>query len=496
MKLFSSEQMRSADRDAVAAGIPSQILMERAGQQVAEYALSHWPAAKTILVLCGKGNNGGDAYVAARYLRLAAKKVVVLELARTPSELSTEDARTARAAYLADAQSWGFERLEPCLRGVDLIIDGLVGSGLGRPLTGDLAAAVKTINIAQKEVLSIDIPSGIAADQTMPIGPFIQASRTLQLAGPKLASVFQKAKAAFGQWDVADIGIPKAILAAQSNITLLDDEFVRQNLPCCEETAHKYSVGTVLVVAGSSRYLGAAEMACRAAYRGGAGLVTLAAETRLPNSWPEIIFETLDWSKEALQTIASIPNQRAQVRVLGPGLDERAKAFLPELIAQSDKPTVLDAGALEPSIPWFNALKSHGNCVLTPHSGEAARILNLSSSEVNLDPLNTAKELVKMTGAVVVLKGATTVIASHEHIWVSMKGHPGMATGGTGDILAGLIGSFIYKGDIAARAAAAVYVHGYAGELAAERYGNGLIATDLLDYLPQVVRNLLARKGN
>jgi NAD(P)H-hydrate epimerase len=249
-------------------------------------------------------------------------------------------------------------------------------------------------------------------------------------------------------------------------------------------------------VAGSSRYLGAAEMACRAAYRGGAGLVTLAAEARLPNSWPEIIFESLDWSKEALKTLSAIPYQRSQVRVLGPGLDERAKAFLPELIAQSDKPTVLDAGALEPSTAWLQAIKTHTNCVLTPHAGEAAKILNSTSSAVNLDPIKSAKDLVEMTGAKVVLKGATTVIASRDGFWLSERGHPGMATGGTGDILAGLIGSFIYNEDVAARVAAAVYVHGCAGELAAEHYGNGLVATDLLDYLPQVVRNLVARKAN
>ena len=490
MRVYSAQQMRAADLAAVKAGVPSQLLMEMAGQKLADYALKHWPKATKILVLCGKGNNGGDAYVAARYLRLAGKNPVLLELAKSEGELSTPDAKVARASYLAEAESYGFESFEHYLAEAELVIDGLLGSGLSRPLATELVEIVDRLNAAKKDVLSIDIPSGINADTPQIIGPFVQATRTLQLAGPKLASVFYQARSAFGHWDVADIGIPAAILEALSSIHLLDDQGVGQCLPRRKPTAHKYSVGTVLLVAGSSRYLGAAEMAGRAALRGGAGLVTLAAESRLPQSWPEIIFERLDWSADPLQQLVSLPHNLSQARVIGPGLDQVVKDVLPELIMQRSSPTVLDAGALTPSEAWFRAVRHQGKCILTPHAGEAARLLGSTALAVELDPLASALQLHELTAAVVVLKGPSTVIASEEGLWLSLKGHPGMATGGTGDVLAGLLASFLFEGHLTLRSCAAVYVHGLAGEQAAQRYGNGLIATDLIEAIPEVIQKL------
>lgn len=498
MKLFTAEQMRKVDREASEAGISAAILLETAGRKVADYALKHWPKAASIVVLCGKGNNGGDGYVAARHLHLAGREVRVLELAKNEAEMRTQESRMARAAYLAHGSCFPLaEQLKEQLNASDLIIDALLGSGLRQPLVADLAAVLDAVNASKRDVLSIDIPSGVQADVAQLKGSHIWAKRTLQLAAPKLASAFYPARAAFGHWDVADIGIPVKLLDLQSECILLDDRFVSQQLNVRKPDIHKYTAGTVLLVAGSAAYLGAAELACRAAYRAGAGLVSLAAEARLPNSWPEIIFEALDWSQEPLASLAAIPEKRAQVRVIGPGLDERAKPYVPGLIAQSQVPTVLDAGALQPSEAWFEAVRRQAHCVLTPHLGEAARLLQTSVQSLAENPLASAQALAKESRAVVVLKGPTTVIASSSKLFVSARGHPGMATGGTGDVLAGLIGAFLASSDdLLLSTVAAVYVHALAGERAARAWADGLIASDLIAHIPLVVQNLLALKDN
>ena len=410
MKLFTAEQMRAADSGAAAAGIPLLLLMEGAGRAVAKTALRHFDL-KDVLVLCGKGNNGGDGYVAARYLADKCR-VSVLELSDVPNG---DDAQTMRGALLAHGvtpQPLTQQTLADALRRRPLVVDALFGSGLSRALEGDLAEMVTTLNSSGADILSIDIPSGLAADTGDVLGPHLQTTRTLQLAGAKIASYFYPAKTAFGEVDVADIGIPAAILEAQSNVTLLTPETVRPHLPTRTEDTQKYAVGTVLVIAGSAQYLGAAEMACRAALRGGAGLVTLAAEGSFPGTWPELIHMPLEWDQNPLEMISNIGDNRAQVRVIGPGLDKRADPLLPELITQKDVPTVLDAGALTGGDRWFAAVRAHGRCVLTPHTGEAAKLLGMSTAEVKKDPLAAAKTLAERAGAVALVKGSTTVVAA------------------------------------------------------------------------------------
>lgn len=500
MKLFSAEQMRAADKAAVEAGVAVQLLMETAGRKVADAALRHWPDATSFLILCGKGNNGGDGYVAARFLHLSDKNVTVLEQATSQGAMKSEEGQAARKAWLAYDRSTHKltpPALQESLERAEVVVDALFGSGLFFALEGELATFVETVNSSGLPVLSVDVPSGVSADIPALIGPHIKATRTLQLAGPKLASAFPPARAAFGRWEVADIGIPAALLDKQSELELLSDETVRSWLPTRDLEAHKYTVGTVLVVAGSRRYLGAAELAARGAYRAGAGLVTLIAESRLPNSWPEIIFEQLDWNENPLEALAAVADKRAQVRVIGPGLDERAAELLPELIGQSLVATVLDAGALIGGRVWGAAVKAHGRCVLTPHVGEAATLLETSSQEVGEKPLEAARTLADTFGAVAVLKGATTVVAEPQgRVLVSMTGHPGMATGGAGDVLSGMIGAWLaHADDLLIRTAAAVYIHGLAGEAAARRFGNGILAGDLVDTFPEAWLGLSEGKG-
>ncbi len=492
MRLYTAGQMRAADAAAANAGMPAQLLMEAAGRAVADALLSAFPARRRALVLCGRGNNGGDGYVAARFLAAHGASVTVLELSAEPSG---EDAATARRALLAHGLSPAPlepETLSEALVHAEVVVDALLGSGLDRALHGALAELVERVKASGLPVVAVDVPTGISADATVPPGPFLPATVTVQLAGAKLASAFQPARAAFGESRVADIGIPARILEDASPVRLLDGATVAAWLPRRAPDAHKYSAGTVLVVGGSARYLGAAELACRAAYRGGAGLVTLAAEDRAPGGWPEVVFQPLSWQAEApLAALDDLDPKRAQALVVGPGLDPRALAWLPELLERASGPALLDAGALEPDPAVERAVRARGDCVITPHVGEAARLLAVTSSEVLGDPLESALTLARRFGAVCVLKLAGAAIAAPDgRLAVSTRGHPGMAVGGTGDVLAGLLGALLPAGDAFERACLATWLHGRAGELAAGSLGLALVANDVVAALPDARHEL------
>lgn len=492
MRLFSAAQMRAADAAAAEAGVPTQLLMEAAGRAVADAVRRRFPEARRAAVLCGKGNNGGDGYVAARFLRMAGLGVEVLELA---SEPSGNDARMARQALLAHGirpAALDEAALQAALRGSDVVVDALLGSGLDRALQGWLERAVELITASARPVVAVDVPTGVSSDAPTPPGAHLQATLTVQLAGPKLASAFYPARHAFGESRVADIGIPSRLLEQASPVLLLEAATVSGWQPQRAADAHKYSAGTVLVVAGSDRYLGAAELACRAAYRGGAGLVTLAARARAPGGWPEVVFQPLDWRAAApLQALSALEPKRAQAAVIGPGLDPDAIPWLPELLASLAGPAVLDAGALTPEDAVVDAVRAHANCVVTPHPGEAARLLSLTPAEVVAAPLQSAASIAARTGAVCVLKGAGATIAAPDgRLAVSTRGHPGMAVGGTGDVLAGLLGALLPGGDPFQRACLATFVHGRAGELAASRRGLGMVADDVAEALTDAAREL------
>ncbi len=492
MKLFTAEQMRAADAAAAAAGMRPGLLMEAAGRAVAEHARRELPSARRALVLCGKGNNGGDGYVAARFLAAAGVAPTVLELGATPSG---EDARTARAALRAhgiEPSALNAEAVRAALASADVVVDALLGSGLDRPLGGRTLEVAQEVNAAGVPVVAVDVPSGVDADVARPPGTVLRARLTVQLAGGKLAGALHPSRALFGRSVVADIGIPAALLEAHGQVSWLEPPLVAAWRPVRPADAYKYSVGTVLVVAGSARYQGAAELACRAAYRGGAGLVTLAAEARMAGGWPEVVWHPLDWgAQDPLAALDALEAKRAGCAVIGPGLDERARPHLAALVARQRGPVVLDAGALEPSGALAEATREHGACVLTPHLGEASRLLGRPTAEVADDPLGSAREVARRFGAVCVLKGATTVVAAADgRSGISTRGHPGMATGGSGDVLAGLLGALLPGGPTFERAALAVVAHGLAGEAAAARFADGLVASDLVDALGPVLADI------
>ncbi len=261
-------------------------------------------------------------------------------------------------------------------------------------------------------------------------------------------------------------------------------------LPPRGRDVHKYEAGSVLVIGGSPRYAGAGELACRAALRSGAGLVTLAAAGRYPGGWPEVMHWPLDWDDEPLDSIRASP--RADARVIGPGLDAVAPGLLAEVIGLAAAPTVLDAGALQDSAELRRAVREHGRCVLTPHEGEAARLLGASVAEVRADRAGAARKIARLTGATVVLKGSETLVLSPDgREALCDRGHPGMATGGSGDALAGCLGALLCTvGDSFNAACLAAFACGAAGEWAALRHGNGLIPSDTIAGLGAVLMRL------
>ncbi len=505
--------MAEADARAVAAGVPVDALMEAAGRAVARVVRERFPAAGRVLLLCGPGNNGGDGYVAARELA-AGLEVTVLEAALP----RTEAARGARASLTAvgvEPGALSAGAVDAWLASADpdaaVVVDALLGSGLTRPLGGDLAAVAAALNAGQVPVVAVDVPTGVDADVAVPPGEHVRADVTVQLAGAKVASAFHPARAAFegarpgrpAGVVVADIGVPEDVLAAVSPTLWLDREATAAWLPRRAPDDHKYAVGTVTVVAGSRRYLGAGELACRGAWRAGAGLVTLVGPERHPSAWPETIHvpppEDGEWPPPGLTARA------AQALVVGPGLDPAepgsSLAALGALLEWAPGRVVLDAGALAPGtftdhLTELRALaRRDAPAVVTPHAGEAARLLAALGREVDVrrDPLGAARALAEDTEAVVALKGATTVVAAPDgREAVSDSGHPGLAGGGTGDVLAGAIGALLAApgGDVFERACAAVHLHGLAGERAASARGVGLVASDVADALAGVLASL------
>jgi ADP-dependent NAD(P)H-hydrate dehydratase / NAD(P)H-hydrate epimerase len=493
MRFFRAEGLHAADRAAAEAGVPTYDLMLAAGRSIAAALRRRWPSARRVAALCGPGNNGGDGYVAARALGAAGLEVHVHELRAEPT---TDDARRARRELL-DAALGGVrvttgEDVPPLTVGV--VIDALFGSGLSRPLEGQAAAWIEALVASRLPVLAIDVPSGVRADRAGLEGPVVRADLTVQLAGAVAASALAPARGAFGAWEVAPIGIPETILDAHAAGVLLEHADVRPRFGPRPDDLHKYRSGAVLVVGGSRRYAGAVELAARGAYRGGAGLVTIAASERVPSAWPETIFEQLGDDTDVDTLLREIGPSRSGASVLGPGW-QVGRERLERALRAAHGPVVLDAGGLAHDLRVV--ARERGDVVLTPHHGEAARLLEGAAlkHDPHDDPLGAALALAEAWGAIVVLKGAGTVIADASgQVALCRNGLGAMATGGTGDVLAGVLGAMLAGPDDAGggrdervdrfeRVAAAVFLHATAGEQAGA-LGAGMVASDLADALP------------
>ncbi len=505
MRLVGAAEMRAIDRAAIDdLGIPSLDLMERAGRAVAAAARGLAGPGGRFVIWCGGGNNGGDGWVAARALREEGRAVRAIAVV-APDRLAG-DAAAVAARALGAGVPWGLPGEAPVDGdggANDVVVDALLGTGLGRPPEGPFAAAIARIDAARRagaRVLAVDVPSGLSADTGHPLGPCVAADLTVTFGFPKRGLLLHPGPSYAGSVRVVDIGIPaEAAARVPVESTVLDVAEARALLPPRAPTAHKGDAGRLLVVAGSPGRSGAAHLALTGALRGGAGLVTLAAR-------PEVLPLALAGRPEAMSV--PLPGEGAlgpadldalvaagagaDALVIGPGIPRGAATgrLLAALLERLAVPAVLDADALNALAPWPAALASLGaRLLLTPHPGEMARLRGLSVAEVEADRLGIAAASAAAWRAVVVLKGARTIVAAPgEPPEVVPTGNAGLATGGTGDVLAGLCGALLAGGlSTAAAGRVGAFVHGAAGDLAAGRLGQrGLLAGDLGEAIGEI----------
>ena len=520
MKLLRARDVAALDAAAEAAGLRPEVLMARAGRAVATTALRLQPQARKVVVLTGPGNNGGDGYVAAAELLRLGLEVGLLEMTAAPRE---GPARGAREALLAQAPT------VPCapalvpddalaatlLDGADLVVDALLGAGRGRPAGPELGALFERVRATGAPVLAVDVPSGLDADRAHIDGDVLTATWTLQLSAAKPASLLPPARDRYGAWWVDDLGLEPDLIARHAVADAIGRTLAGRALPRRRSDAHKYRAGAVLVVGGSARYAGAAELTARAALRAGAGYVTLATPHRHPASWPELV--ALPWDADERATLIGA---KADVAVVGPGLEIDDAALLRLLAGWGPRPLVLDGGALRPTVVAAGGPTPPGGAppvggtpadamgagprVLTPHAAEAGMLLDRSADEVAADPLGAAADLARASGAWVVLKGPATVVAAPGGgLRLVPGGPPALAVAGTGDVLAGAIGA-LWAAQLADRRAegstqpalldllaAAVVLHAEAARIALSRLAQddappsgGLVASDVVASLP------------
>lgn len=466
--ILTSEGVRALDTELKKAEL-LDLAMEEAGRAVADAAHTLAPTGE-ILLLAGQGANGGDAFVAARHLQALGRSVQVLAL---PSKhpLAIQNRRRLKAVGVkVGALKPG--RLAQALAGAALVVDGLLGSGFKPPLRPELAGVVATVNRAGVPVLAIDLPTGVQAEVSE-VKEAVRAAQTVALSGLKPALLFSPAAHHAGRVTLADLRLPPGWAERHMTASQPTDAEVAALLPLRSADAHKGTAGQVWVIGGHPGTTGAAALAGQGALRGGAGLVKIHSEADIPLVMPELM---VGQHADLSVFLKGVPaNERPDALCVGMGLGPSA----PELARQVLKwrlPAVLDADALQTSLRG----QGHDACVWTPHPGEAARLLECSVDEVSRDPLGAARALQESYGGAVVLKGGPSTVAHAGGVWVSRGGHPGMASAGMGDTLAGLIAALLGQGLSAPDAAlAGVTLHARAGERAAQRHGYGLSASDV-----------------
>jgi ADP-dependent NAD(P)H-hydrate dehydratase / NAD(P)H-hydrate epimerase len=523
MKILTASEMQRIDRLTTERyGVPSLTLMENAGHGVMEFLTEHFaPLEKhRIAILCGKGNNGGDGMVVARLLRDQALSPRVL-ICADPQGLRGDTAAnyerlraTGLPEVVASAETW--EATKASLGDTTLFVDALLGTGLSKPLEGLLLDVVSAINTGfpAARMLAIDLPSGIAADQSELIGEHVHANFSVTFTAPKIAHVFPPASEQMGEWEVKQIGTPAEALEGDPGLLLNytgPPDVAWINEPRKVE-GHKGNYGHVLILAGSVGKTGAAALAARAALRAGSGLVTVATgKSALPilsTLGREFMTEALPETEDGAISLRALDYGRMDklmtgktVLAIGPGLGPHPETMelVREIANRYSVPLVLDADGLNAFAgrmdEFHNAARPLGSAIFTPHPGEMARLTGKTTAEIQAHRLEVAREFSQSFGVTLVLKGYRTLIAAPDgQIWVNPTGNAGMATGGTGDVLTGLTSGL--RAQFPTRSAsqiatAAVYLHGLAGDLAAEDLGQpSMLAGDLLESVPRAYKQL------
>ncbi len=513
MKILTAAEMREVDRLTIERGIPGLVLMENAGSRVVDFLREMFAPLwdHRIAVICGKGNNGGDGFVVARQLftRKLCHDLTVIEL--FDPETLTGDARAVRRMLdVCGCPVTRGIRNEPNL--ATIVVDAILGTGLSGPAKGPSLDGIRLINqqfpLAKR--VAVDIPSGLPSDETKPTGEFVRTDYTVTFTAAKRSQCLSPIYEHVGELLVAPIGSPDEFVKTNPsyklNLTEADD--LRNLFAPRRKDSNKGLYGHVLVVGGSFGKTGAPAMTGLGSYRSGAGLVTVAvpksALSTVASFHPELMTEPLGETESGRVRFADAAPvlellKKMTVLAIGPGLgtEDETVRFVKRLYEEAEVPAVVDADALNAlagSLPRTNKTR-----ILTPHPGEMGRLIGKSTKDVQPDRLGVAQQLAANSGATVVLKGDRTIIAFPDgDTWVNPTGSPAMATGGTGDILTGMIAGLLAQHPPSDRSEdwkraviAAVWLHGRCGELAGEDWGEqATLATDLLDFLPEAMNEV------
>jgi len=517
VRVLTTSQMRELEESCAQAGLTTEVLMENAGKAVAEEVgqILGDIEQRQILFLIGPGNNGGDGLVAARHLHDRGVKVIIYLYGERPTrDLVLKPIRERRITRVKAVQDEEMERLGEFLASSDAVIDALFGTGTARPFGGLLVMLLGKVRRAKKKraglrIIALDLPSGLNADTGEVDPACLYADDTITLGFPKPGLLKPPGSERAGKVTVVDIGMPDYMAEEAVVSGYIPREWVQSVLPKRSPQANKGSFGSVLVVAGSINYIGAAYLACTGAMRVGAGLVTLATTGRLQSilasKLTEVTYLPLPESRPGLlapEAVRLIFRQVGQYNVLllgcGMGQSEPVVKVIRTILLAKSRPSlpslVLDADALNTlaNIPgWWHQLTD--DAILTPHPGEMARLTGMTVDEVQADRSGIAQKMAAEWHKTIVLKGAHTVIAEPTgQTRVSHVANAGLASAGTGDVLAGAIAGLVAQGlSLFDAAACGVYLHGMAGEMVKASLGDaGMIATDLLPELPQAIRRL------
>jgi NAD(P)H-hydrate epimerase len=512
MHVVTPQQMREVDARAIKKyKVPGLTLMEKAGRALAEQAEAMLGDQRSVCVICGKGNNGGDGFAAARMLAENGFQTSVFLLGRindVKGDALTNAKKLGKSGLKVReiVSAAGLTSLKKDLAGSHLVIDAIFGTGFRGPVEKNIAPAIDLINASGRPVLSADIPSGVDGESGQAAGPAVRASVTVTMGLLKTGLLFHPGKELAGRVMLADIGFPEKCIAEQrTDVQLAGHQTARNWLPDRKPDAHKGSCGTVLVLAGSAGMTGAAHLASLAAMRSGAGLAYLGIPESLNDileaKLTEVITKPLPETRNRTLSLAALERilkltGKADALVIGPGLSAHPETaeLVQAVIKSVSIPAVVDADGLNALSAGPELLGCPARLVLTPHYGELARLMKVGIPQIKAEPLKYALEAAKKFNQMIVLKGAPTVTARPDgRAWINPTGNSGMATAGSGDVLAGLIGGLLAQGLAPERAAVlGAYLHGSAGDLAAEiKTKYCMLAGDILDALPEAYKKLM-----
>lgn len=515
MKVLSVKEMRELDKRTIEElGISGLILMENAGRMTAKKIMEHFGCSiqnGEVIIVAGRGNNGGDGFVVARHLHNMGKRVKILLIPQRKEISGDAEVNLKILEKLGFPIIYADGRIEVIEKNllenkdIKILVDAIFGTGLDSEVKGIYREVIELINSLNVIRVSVDIPSGLSGDKGTPLGVCVNAHLTVTFGLPKMGLLTYPGREFVGNLEVVDIGFPKEFIEEiEPSGYLLDEEFIRSLIKLRKKNTHKGSFGHMLAICGYIGKTGAACLTAIGGIRAGAGLVTIAVPESIAGFVDARVLESLTFPlKEEdgfiamdTPTIEKALSEKTAV-VIGPGIGvtDNTVEVVSYIVESSKIPVLIDADGINSLAKNLDVLKrKKAPIILTPHPGEMARLISSTPQEVQKNRLEIACDFAKEFGVYVVLKGAGTIISSPEgKVYFNPTGNPGMASGGMGDVLTGLIGGFLAQGYEPWKASSlGIYIHGRAGDMASEKMGKwGFGAEDLADFIPSVISEIL-----